>query len=101
MGIAVVELQLAALSSVALGAAAVVATSSLLVLAAAVAPVVAGVVLVGTWRWQLQLQPLLPVSSLLALAAAAAAVVASVVLIASRGRGSCSWNQLLSPASSS
>ena len=64
VGIAVVELQPAVLSSVALGAAAVVATLSSLVLAAAVAAavaaVVAGVVLVGTWRWQLQLQLLLP-----------------------------------------
>jgi len=60
VGIAVVELQPAALSSVALGAAAMVATLSLLVLAAAVAAVVASVVLIGTWCWQLQLQLLLP-----------------------------------------
>jgi len=82
--IAVVELQ-PALSSVALGAAAVVATSSSLVLAAVVAAVVAGVVLIGTWCWQLQLQLLLPCHP--RWHGQLQAVVASVILV---GVGSCS-----------
>jgi len=88
VGIVVVELQPAVLSSVALGAAAVVATSSSLVLAAAVAAVVAGVVLVGTWCWQLQLQLLLPCCP--RWHRQLQAVVASIILV---GVGSCSCSR--------
>ena len=89
VGIAVVELQLAALPSVALGAAAMVATLSSLVLAAAVAAVVAGVVLVGTWRWQLQLQPLCRVV-LIGVGSCSCSCCCHVILV---GRGSCSCSR--------